>query len=359
MRRAIAMVAIGKGIEVAWLFSAPRAYSPAMLFPDVKPLVLLGALALAAGGCGEKGGDTAANQPAGKVVEAKGAVKAARQGAEQRSLGDGDAVYGDDTVTTGQDGSVTILLAHNQARWSLAAGRSRRVDRSAAWRAEAGGASAFDDEETLPTSSAGRHSEPTAGDTSATAPPPAAEAAEDTRVAEATAPPPPARERPARRGSSRRPTERAKGDSPGAAPDDGVKTRGLALGARPDTEAAGGAAEKAEPAAPMAVPSDRRVTMRGLKVSGSRGKKELAAEMAATFGEAAQLCAQLAAKTGDVTVSFQIGRAGDVSSVKLSGPRGLVAAVGDCLRGKAEELSFPRRREGTTTVRQTVRFEVP
>jgi hypothetical protein len=351
------MVAIGKGIEVAWLFPAPRAYSPAMLFRDVKPLVLLGALALAAGGCSDKGGGAGASQPAGKVVEVTGAVKAARQGAEQRSLADGDSVYRDDTVTTGPDGSVTILLAHNQARWSLASGRSRRVDGSAAWRAEAGGASAFDDEQTLPTSSAGRHSEPQAGDTRATAPAPAAEALDQTRVAEAP-PAPPARERPARKSSSRRPTERARGSAaPGAAPDDGVKTRGYALGARPDTGAEGGAAEPAAP--PMAVPSDRRVTLRGLKVSGARGKKELAAEMAARFGEEAQLCAQLAPKSGDVTVSFQVGRAGDVSSVRLSGPRGLVAKVGDCLRGKAEELSFPRRREGSTTVRQTVRFEVP
>jgi hypothetical protein len=354
MRCAIAMVAIGKGIEVAWLFSAPRAYSPAMPLSHVRSLVLLGAMALAGGGCSDKGGEAAASQAAGKVVEVTGAVKAARQGAEQRALAGGDPVYRDDTVTTGPDGSVTILLAHNQARWSLASGRSRRVDRSAAWRAEAGGASAFDDEQTLPTSSAGRHSEPQAGDTRATAPAPAAEAADvETRVAEA-----PARERPARKRSSRRSSERAKGGAaPGAAPDDGVKTRGYALGARPDTGAEGGAAEPAAP--PMAVPSDRRVTMRGLVVSGARGKKELAAEMAARFGEAAQLCAQLAPKTGDVTVTFQIGRAGDVSSVRLSGPRGLVAEVGDCLREKAEELSFPRRREGSTTVRQKVRFEVP
>lgn len=326
-----------------------------MPLSDVKPLVLLGALALA-GGCGEKGGDAAASQPAGKVVEVSGAVQAAREGAGQRALAGGDPVYRDDTVTTGPDGAVTILLAHNQARWSLAAGRSRRIDRSAAWRAEAGGASAFDDEQTLPTSSAGRHSEPQAGDTRATAPAPAAEAADETRVAEAPAP---ARERPARR--PKRSTERAKGGPPpGAAPDEGVKTRGYALGARPDTDEDGASGGAAEPeAAPMAVPGSRRVTMRALKVSGARGKKELAAEMAARFGEAAQLCAQLAPKTGDVTVSFQIGRAGDVSGVQLRGPRGLVAKVGACLRAKAEELSFPRRREGTTAVRQTVRFEVP
>ena len=327
-----------------------------MPFADVRPLVLLGALGLAAGGCSEEGGDTAASQPAGKVVEVQGAVKAARQGAE-RPLAGGDPVYRDDTVTTGSDGSVTILLAHNQARWSLAAGRSRRVDRSAAWRAEAGGASAFDDEQTLPTSAAGRHSEPQAGDTRATAPAPAAEsAADETHVAEAPAAAPPPR--PARRGS-RRPSERAKGPAP-AAPDQQVKTRGLALGAVPDTGAGGAADDAAEPQpAPMAVPSGRRATLRGLKVSGSRGKKELAAEISARFGEAVQLCAQLAPQAGDVAVTFHIGRGGDVASVKLSGPRSLVARVGDCLRVKAAELSFPRRREGTTLVRQTVRFEVP
>jgi hypothetical protein len=343
--------------------------SPALA---AKPLVLLGALALAAAGCSQKDGDqkggdqkggdqkggaAAADQPAGKVVDLSGAVSAAREGGKARALASGESVYRDDTVTTGPDGAVTILLSHNQARWSLTAGRSRRVDRSAAWRAEggSGSASAFDDDSALPTSSAGRHSEPTAGDTQATAPQPAPAPADETRVAEAPPPPVESSGRPRKR-ASRKPEE-----PKGGGADDGVKTRGIALGEAPAApapgagEASGGAA--AEP--PLAVPGDQRAHLGALAVSGSRGKKELGVELASALGEAADLCARYAAQAGDVAVAFDIGRKGDVAGIKVSGPRRLVGKVGACLRKRVEELSFPARREGTTHVRQTIRFEVP
>ncbi|HKE15911.1 MAG TPA: hypothetical protein VKB80_13635 [Kofleriaceae bacterium] len=333
--------------------------SPALA---AKPLILLGALALAATGCGpnsDQKGSAAADQPAGKVVDLSGAVEAAREGGKARALTSGDSVYRDDTVTTGPDGAVTILLAHNQARWSLTAGRSRRVDRSAAWRAEAGSgsASAFDDDSALPTSSAGRHSEPTAGDTQATAAQPAPAPADETRVAEA---PPPPRE------SSGKPHRRAgrKLEQPasGGGGDDGVKSRGIALGEVPAAPAPGGASEATGGAAaepPLAVPGDERARLGALAVSGSRGKKELGVELASALGEAADLCARYASQTGDVAVAFDIGRKGDVAAIKVSGPRRLVGKVGACLRKRVEELSFPARREGTTHVRQTIRFEVP
>jgi outer membrane biosynthesis protein TonB len=167
-------------------------------------------------------------------------------------------------------------------------------------------------------------------------------------VAEA---PPPAPERSARKKkkSSREPEERPKGDAPGSS------TRGLALGAAPDVDGeSGGAIEQ-----PMAVPGDRRAKLGALSVSGARGKKELAADIAAALGPAAELCAQLAGEGGEVTLAFEIDRAGAVGDVKVTGPRGLVAKVGTCLREKVEQLGFPRRREGTTGVRQSVRFEVP
>jgi hypothetical protein len=307
------------------------------------------ALALAVG-CGEDRRGEGASEPAGRVVELVGSVEAAREGARPRPLGEGDPVYRDDTVATGADGQVTILLAHNQARWSLAAGKSRRVDRSAAWRAQSGSRSAFDDERALPTSSAGRHSEPQAAETRATAPAPsqAPAAADEDRMAEA--PPPPAPERATGKKSKPRKLEqKPKGDAPGS------RARGLALGAAPDVDGeAGGAAEP-----PMAESGDRRAELGALSVSGARGKKELAAEIAAALGPAAELCAQLAGQGGEVTVAFEIDRAGAVGDVKVTGPRGLVAKVRTCLREKVEELAFPRRREGTTDVRQTVRFEVP
>ncbi|HWM88064.1 MAG TPA: hypothetical protein VNO33_19560 [Kofleriaceae bacterium] len=310
------------------------------------------ALALSAGCSEGKGSDSGG--PAGKVVELSGVVTAAREAAEPRPLGRGDAVYPDDTVITASDGSVTILLEHNQARWSLAGGRKRRVDRSPAWRAErgTGSGSAFDDEEALPTSSAGRHSEPQAGDTSATAPRPEAEpSADETRVAggEAAEPPPRKRGRKERAKESVEPAP--------SAPD-------LALGAAPSTESGGGgsgAAEgSAQPAAPpMAVPTARRASLGALAVSGARGKREMSAPIASALEPAAQICAQLASQSGDLTVAFDVGRKGDVSRVRVTGARVLVEQVGSCVRKKAEGLSFPRRREGTTRVRQTIRFEVP
>lgn len=137
-------------------------------------------------GRGDPGGPAG---PAGRVVELEGSVSATRQGEASRPLHDGDSIFPDDTVVTAERAEVTILLSHNGARWSLAGGKSRRVDRSPAWRAEPGQRSgAFDDDEALPTSSAGRHSEPQVGDTRATAPVPksenAAEADAETRVAE-------------------------------------------------------------------------------------------------------------------------------------------------------------------------------
>jgi hypothetical protein len=318
--------------------------------------LLLGAIAPGAGGCGEEGGGPGEGGPAGKVVELSGSVTAARQGAAARPLGRGDAVFRDDTVTTAADASVTIVLAHNDARWKLAGGRSRRVDRSPAWRVERGraSASAFDDDEALPTSSAGRHSEPQAGDTRATAPAPDTSA--ETRVASADeagggAPPAPARS--GKRKRSRAAEERAKGAPPLAqAPGGG----GLALGAvpmAPRAEAAAGGG----PA--LGIPGRRRALLGALSASGSRRKSELAGPVAERLGQAAELCAIGASRSGSLTLRFDIGRRGDVSRVRLDGPSPLVEEVGPCLQKKAAELHFAPRREGTTRVRQAVRFEVP
>jgi len=121
-------------------------------------------LLVAAAACG---GGAEAGKIAGSVVEVAGAVTAlAADGAGRRSLAVGDEVLGTDTIETGPDGRVTIRLRHNQALWSLGAGKSRRVDESVAWRAPAAAAGGPGLAERDRTAAAGRHAEREAAETS-------------------------------------------------------------------------------------------------------------------------------------------------------------------------------------------------
>jgi len=104
--------------------------------------------------------------PAGKVVEVAGTVSATRNGAT-RTLAVADQVFSDETVDTGSDGSVTIELSHNHARWAMEPGQKKRVDESAAWKlAEQSGSAVAVDHAT---SAAGRNAERQAAETQATA----------------------------------------------------------------------------------------------------------------------------------------------------------------------------------------------
>jgi hypothetical protein len=132
--------------------------------------VLLGcalALAMPVAACGshEPAADVVPGAPAGDVTELAGDVHATRGGAT-RALAKGDVVSGDDVITTGADGRVTIVLRHNQVAWSLGPNLQKRVADSAAWAAAKGAASvAVTDDRS---SAAGRHAERMAADTSAT-----------------------------------------------------------------------------------------------------------------------------------------------------------------------------------------------
>ena len=125
--------------------------------------------------CSSKSADSPpqADLPAGEVVEVSGAVIAEASVAGQvstRRLAVGDTVTGAETIITGADGTVAIRLYHNQARWTLAAGKRRRVNQSAAWSAPKGGSGDLlartDSDETAV---AGRHAEREAAGTAATA----------------------------------------------------------------------------------------------------------------------------------------------------------------------------------------------
>ena len=111
--------------------------------------------------------DVVPGAPAGDVTELSGDVHATCDG-KTRALAKGDTVAGDDTITTGADGRVTIVLRKNHVPWSLGPGLSKQVSESAAWRAAApaAGEVATDDR----SAAAGRHAERSATDTGASAP---------------------------------------------------------------------------------------------------------------------------------------------------------------------------------------------
>jgi hypothetical protein len=129
--------------------------------------VLIGLLAVSATSSCSGGGDTAKVAPgavAGKVIEASGSVAATR-GGSSRALAAGAEVFADDVIDTA-NGSVLILLHHNNARWAVESGQRTRVDESLAWKlAKQDGPTKRVDHTT---SAAGREGERTAADTRAT-----------------------------------------------------------------------------------------------------------------------------------------------------------------------------------------------
>jgi len=136
--------------------------------------ISLGLLAL--GACGDDSAPPtpADDGPAGEVIELTGSVTAelAAAGAEKkvRDLAVGDSVFGPETIVTADDASVTIRLFHNNARWTLGAGKRRELRLSAAWKApKEGGGDLLAGNESKRTAAAGRHAEREAADTRATA----------------------------------------------------------------------------------------------------------------------------------------------------------------------------------------------
>jgi hypothetical protein len=93
--------------------------------------VLLGILMLSYGpACSSKDDAPHAEPgaPAGTVIEVAGAVTVAA-----KPLARGDAVAADDVVETGADGTVVIVLAHNNARWELGPNKHVKAAESLAW----------------------------------------------------------------------------------------------------------------------------------------------------------------------------------------------------------------------------------
>jgi len=113
----------------------------------------------AAAACKGGGADAPAVEPGktvGKVLEVTGKVTATR-GTETRDLDASSSVSGDDVISTSGDGRVTILLAHNNAKWDLGPNKKEQVSTSMAWQLAKVDAPAGKVDET--TTAAGRHAE--------------------------------------------------------------------------------------------------------------------------------------------------------------------------------------------------------
>ena len=134
----------------------------------MRPLLLVGILAMSGATACSRGGDAPAVRPgvaAGKVVEVTGTVHATR-GGEKRALTPASEISGDDVIETGVDGHVVIVLAHNNARWELNKNQSVKVGASDAWsEPKREGVAIAGDEATT---TAGRHGEKMAASTSTT-----------------------------------------------------------------------------------------------------------------------------------------------------------------------------------------------
>lgn len=116
---------------------------------------------------GKEGGPAVqAGVTAGKVMELSGTVTAKR-GTESRTLAAGNEVSGDDVIETSANSSVSIVLAHNNATWSLGPNKREKVADSMAWSLAKVDKPALAGVES--TSAAGRHAEKAGANTGATA----------------------------------------------------------------------------------------------------------------------------------------------------------------------------------------------
>lgn len=113
---------------------------------------------------------------AGKVIDARGQVKAKRGSEPARPLQTGDTVYVKDTVSTSAESSVSIELTHNRAIWTLDSNQESSIEQSLAWTLARRKASVFANNEKIGNSAAASDHGNTAGATADTLQPPSATA---------------------------------------------------------------------------------------------------------------------------------------------------------------------------------------
>ena len=317
----------------------------------VAGFVVVGGLAA----CSEasSGPEVAKDAVAGTVTAVAGTVTAEGVLSEPpRTLTVDSPIYRDDKILTTAGASVTIVLAHNGARWEIGEGQTHTVSKSVAWRAPKGASGdSLDNKVNDTTAAAGRHSEREAaqgGSTAiANAPSQAVEAAS---AAEAEPPAAVKPEKSKRKSRPRRPAgtrssvskstgsgARAPGASGGAAPpsrsaismDDLKSVKGGTLGATsspppPPSPRKSGESESAEASA--AKPRKSNVS-RGAVLPSTLIKQAL---------RSCYVLSDVSGK-GKATVSVKFDKNGKITSVSVKAPtalRGLVSCTERKLRGK-------------------------
>jgi outer membrane biosynthesis protein TonB len=349
-----------------------------------------------------------AGEPAGEVIELSGAP-AVERGGERIALAVGDKVFGTDTVVTGDDGSVTIRLFHNEARWTLAAGKRKRIDSSVAWRAPktaAGGLLAAGDQ-TESTAAAGRHAEKEAADTRDTASlvpggadepameegkmgaPAAAPPAQPAPAATAPPPPPPApakaAPKPRRKMSKRSPARKKRSSrSSGSSGSSGDPLGGLGLegtgrgggGTGSGTiglgttgtigKGGGGGTGSGYGRGSGAGSGGRtakapKIRPGGASVSGSLDK-EIIRRVIRQHQAQFRYCYQLELNKqpdakGLVKISFVIGTDGSVTSASAIATGGAaMERAARCVASKLKTMKFPKPKSGTVKVSYPFNF---
>jgi hypothetical protein len=324
---------------------------------------MAGVLAVSAvASCKSKGDapTVAANAPAGRVVELTGKVDATRNGAT-RALAMGAEVFADDQIATAADGTVTIELFHNNARWAVVSNKKSRVDASLAWGLDKQQASKAVEHNSA---AAGRNAERSAADTSSTT-----GGVPQTEAAPAAAPITPS-------------------VAPGAAPSTGAvpppppPPPPPAVGAGQSRGGKGGDSRRdvAPPPKTKAAPQAGSVTQKSLELSqqsdraknapmeapaASVDERAKASDDADEIGGGAVVSNQTVAdrhraafekcldpKASKVTITLSVRM--NKTTVKLAGPGTTTGKVKPCVEAEAKKIDWPLK---NTTFEVALKFD--
>jgi hypothetical protein len=371
--------------------------------------VALSALLAVVLGCSSssESGKPGPDEVAGKVVNVAGAVSAERSG-KTRVLTVGAPVYGGDTIVTGDDGSITIELAHNQARWSLGAGKKRQLNESVAWNAPRPSAEELlARKQTDKTTAAGRHAERSAASSAsnARATTSAEPSASETAPAKAIAsppPPPPPRKAERARASARRSAKaraeaarrrmelaRKKAEAQKRAAESSQASRrkrssrrrkskkkvplSLLLGGKSKGKPSGSSIQGAGPpggggigptggtiggkGAPRKPAVEKRISTKVvLKTSVTAGKLDptTAGKVMRRRQGAMRACYQAEltrnpAVAGRLIITLVVAKNGRVTSVNVSGSKPLMGKVASCVRARVKRYRFPSTTDAGTS----------
>lgn len=285
--------------------------------------------------------------PAGQVVGLTGSASATRDG-QTRDLAVGSEVFADDEVETADGAEIAVVLAHNNARWSLTGGQKRRVDKSVAWRAEKQTGAALASADENRTAAAGRHTEREAASSAEVAPAEARgeEASSDDHAAApggatpvATGSAPPARKKKSKR---RKNTSRGGGGDIDDLLGEGVGTIGKGGGSGYGKGSGGLKKKRARRG---------KISKSTTLVQGSLAR-DVVNRVIRRHGGQVRVCYEKRLKqkpnlSGKVVVDFVIAADGSVKRAKAGG---MDETVAKCIAGKVRAWKFPAPKGGGVVV---------